>query len=1564
MVLSHGIQELDQFYLAGLEGAAKPPPPYTPEFGSSSTLELASLVSKNCKHCPDPRGWNVFAEDGFTLNPCFVEASILNIPNLLLLTLGIYQVVSLVHASTHARLRTDWRLPVKSLLIVAQMVFYLIAAYAQWSVNSTDNIFVFTPILSVFSLLIALSLHYVETFHSTFPNGVLLFYWLLSLISLVCFKLVSLNMDGYFQTWKLYSIPYALATVNSLFILVIEWLIPPPRRIMLTEDDTAFEDESAPEEEADVFARLSFTWMTPLMKLGYKTFLTEKDLPPLPHEERAHLTTSEFEVAWQNQLEYSKHPSLLRALVKAFGGPFVVGGLFKAVQDVLSFAQPQVLRILIKFVKDYTDGEDVPLRKGFLIASVMFAISVIQTITLHQYFQRAFGTGMKIKSSLTAQVFKKSLVLSSEDRGHRSTGDIVNLMSIDTQRLQDLCQYGQTIWSGPFQIILCLVSLYNLLGNSMWAGVVIMVLLIPANSYLTNKQKEFQKAQMNNKDQRTRLTTELLTNIKSLKLYGWENAFVSKLAHIRNNLELVTLKNIGMYTAASVFLWQTAPFFVSCSTFAVFVFTQDQPLTSDIVFPALTLFNLLSFPLGVIPMVISASVEASVALQRLTRFLTAAELQPDAVEKRPAVKEIGQEAVVVKNGTFLWSRKPEYKVALADVSFTARKGELACIVGRVGAGKSSMLQAILGDLYKSEGTVSVAGSVAYVAQVPWIMNASVKENILFGCRYDPQFYHATIRACALEDDFAVLPEGDMTQVGEKGIALSGGQKARLSLARAVYARADVYLLDDPLSAVDEHVGRHIIDNVLGPDGLLSAKCIVLATNSIPVLHVAQSIAMVSNGRVVESGELPEILDNSGMIAQLVADFGKRKVKSSSQSALSTEGTEVTLEELDPKQVKSEADIDADADAETGPSNSNSASSDSEAEEPTAIVSDKAFEKTRIRRRSSAHLHRKASVASLRKPTVEDDDSRPNKEAIAQGKVKWDVYTEYAKASNVYGVLAFILLLLLSSGLSVLANVWLKHWAEINSKFGNNPHIGRYLGIYIVFGVGGAVVTVSQSLVLYTYCAIHSARILHDRMMNAVVRAPMAFFETTPLGRILNRFSNDVYRVDQVLARTFSQFFINTTKVFYTMVVISFATPQFLLLILPLSGLYLWYQRYYLRTSRELKRLDSVSKSPIYAHFQETLGGISTVRAYNQQERFEFINEGRIDLNMKAYYPTVCANRWLAVRLEFIGSIIILSAASLAVVTLPSGRITPGTIGLAMSYALQITQSLNWIVRMTVEVETNIVSVERILEYAEVPSEAPSVITESRPPTDWPDVGEVRFHDYSTRYRPELPLVLNQINLDVKPQEKVGIVGRTGAGKSSLTLALFRIIEPTGGYISIDNVNTSTIGLYDLRHSLSIIPQDSQAFEGTVRENLDPEGLYTDEAMWRALELSHLKAHVESMGNGLDCRIQEGGSNLSVGQRQLLCLARVLLAPSKVLVLDEATAAVDVETDVILQETIRSEFRDRTILTIAHRLNTIMDSDRIIVLSAGKIAEFDKPSVLLQNKDSLFYSLCKQGGFVE
>lgn len=1503
----------------------------------SGSIKALSSNATSCL-CPDPRGW-MPVDEHYNVSPCFIEGILLNLPNVLLLVFGIAQLRSL-NKLPSTGFPLDWRIGVKSLLVAVQIGFFVtltINGIVQDS-DYTNSIWFWGPLVSTFTSILALYMHYVEAFRTFIPTGSLLFYWFFNFFFYsfaAGFNYVNDNFHGVNQRK---SILYLCTAVNSFVILIAEQIETANGK---ERNRLKKEKLKHPYDYANVFSKITFSWMSPLMKLGTTKFLTEDDLPDVPENFHTKVTSQKLETEWSKQVDSSSHPSLIMALCKAFGSTFALAGFYKAVQDSLAFVQPQLLRVLIKFINDYLDKEtDVQLSQGIAIAFAMFLVAVLQTSALHQYFQLAIETGMHIKSSLTSMVFGKSLKLSNEEKGRQTTGDIVNLMSVDTQRLQDLCQYGQIAWSGPFQIVICLVSLHGILGNSMWAGVFVMILMVPVNSFLAQKQKVLQKRQMKNKDERTRLTSEILTNIKSLKLYGWEAPFVSRLNHVRNDKELETLKEIGLFSAAVSFIFNTAPFFVSCSTFAIFVFTQDRPLTTDIVFPALALFNMLSFPLAMVPMVITSMVEAMVAVGRLTNFLTSEDLQPDAVQHLPKAVKRGEDSVVIKDGTFLWERQPEYKVALADINYTAHKGELSCIVGKVGAGKSSFLQAILGDLYKSQGEVSVKGSIAYVAQVPWIMNASVKDNILFGCKYDPEFYQRTIDSCALVDDFAILPEGDKTVVGEKGISLSGGQKARISLARAVYARADVYLLDDPLSAVDEHVGRHIIQNVLSENGLLASKTIILATNSILVLGQAHRVTMLVGGRITESQSTAEILENKGgAIHQLIAEFG-RKTHSSSNSATSSASAST---------VSLSAKLEA-------------AKLDSE--ENSYITDGSSTLKQRRGSDSSISQASLASFEAVAELDHDEPDKDDRKEHLEQGKVKWSVYKEYAKASNSLGVIVYLLLAWFSMGISVAGNVWLKRWSEVNTGAGSNPHVGLYLGVYLALGITSSLMIVIQTIVLMIYCSIRSAKILHERMINAVIRAPMAFFETTPLGRIINRFSNDIYKVDQVLARTFSQFFGNVAKVFFTLVVITYSTPAFIVLAVPLVFVYLGYQRYYLLTSRELKRLDSVSKSPVYAHFQEALGGLSTIRAYSQTDRFNFINFSRIDMNLKAYYPSIGANRWLAVRLEFIGAIIIFAAAALGVISLPSGRISAGAIGLALSYALSVTQSLNWIVRMTVEVETNIVSVERILEYSDLKSEAPEIIPDHRPPAAWPTDGVVNFVDYSTRYRTGLPLVLKDINLAINSQEKIGIVGRTGAGKSSLTLALFRIIEAAAGHIDISEIDTSTLGLHDLRQRLSIIPQDSQAFEGTIRDNLDPEGVHDDTDLWHVLELSKLKEHIQGMEAGLESKVYEGGSNLSVGQRQLMCLARALLTPSKILVLDEATAAVDVETDKVIQETIRSAFKDRTILTIAHRLNTIMDSDRIVVLSEGRIAEFDTPSALLANRNSMFYSLAKQGGVVE
>lgn len=1492
--------------------------------------------------CQD--GWGPLSPEYSDLSPCFYSGILFLAAGVLMVLGGIFQVKVLREKKITAGNRVSWTFYVKLLLTAVQIAFSVLLVLAY---KAPYDILQTALTVNVIATMFAYAIHYLEQFKSSVSNGALLFFWLFQVI-FHAGRVISLNLRG--ELHSQISTVSILATVNSFILLSLENFFPP-----MSLKPFGAEAALSPYDRANVFSRITFNWMAPLMRKGFYQYLTEKDLPFLPYELKSSTTSGEFYRNWASQVS----PSLFWALSKSFGAPFLIGGVFKGLQDALAFVQPQLLRMLIRFVNEYSqsleDGDPLPLTKGFMIAGGMFVVSVTQTAFLHQYFQRAFDLGMRIKSSLTSVIYDKSLVLSNETKQASNTGDIVNLMSVDVQRLQDLVQNLQIVWSGPFQIILCLYSLHGLLGNSMWAGVAIMVIMIPLNALIARYQKKLQKTQMEYKDERSRLISEILNNIKSLKLYGWEHPYLNKLNHVRNDKELANLKRMGVFSAASMFSWNLAPFLVSCSTFGLFVLTnKNVSLSTDIVFPALSLFNLLSFPLAVVPMVITNIIEAQVATTRLTKFLTGSELQENAVIKAPSATKVGDVAVSVKNGTFLWSKQKgeeSYKVALSNINLDVKKGELDCIVGKVGSGKSSILQALLGDLYKLDGEVKVHGKVAYASQVPWIINGTVRENILFGHKYEPAFYQHVLKACALSVDLKILPKGDKTEVGEKGISLSGGQKARLSLARAVYARADVYLFDDPLSAVDEHVGRHLIDHVLGPNGLLKSKCKILATNAIHVLNVANNVHMVKDGKIVEQGSYLKIMaQEKSQLRQLIVEFGKGNKNSStvvSSSAASVKGEKIVSDNEEQKDNIDYTQLDSESDLEV----------------------------TSLRRASETPLISDEERLLLEHEEEEDDeDAKVRKEHAEQGKVKWDVYKEYAKACNPFNVAVFLGTTILSMSINVGSNVWLKHWSEVNTRNGYNPEVGKYLGIYFALGIGYSLCSLVQTCFMWIFCTIRGSTKMHNGMAKSVLRAPMSFFETTPIGRILNRFSNDIYKIDEILGRVFGMFFSNSTKVLFTILVICFSTWQFIFIAGPLGVLYVYYQQYYLKTSRELRRLDSVSRSPIFANFQESLNGVSTIRAYGQEERFKFLNQARVDKNMRAYHPAVNANRWLAVRLEFLGSIIILGSSGLAIVTLKSGTISAGLVGLSVSYALQITQSLNWIVRMTVEVETNIVSVERVLEYSRLTSEAPEVIEDHRPPTEWPAEGEVIFKNYSTKYRPELDLVLKNINLSVKPHEKIGIVGRTGAGKSSLTLALFRIIEATNGHIEIDNVDTSKLGLADLRHKLSIIPQDAQVFEGTIRSNLDPTDCFSDEKIWKALELSHLKDHVlkmynerdekdENIKSALDVKMSEGGSNLSVGQRQLMCLARALLIPSHILVLDEATAAVDVETDTVLQETIRTEFKDRTILTIAHRLNTILDSDRIIVLEQGEVAEFDTPENLLKNKDSLYYALYKEGGFI-
>lgn len=975
--------------------------------------------------------------------------------------LGAGAIWFLLTKKTPAAVRKDWHFYTK--LSVIGALILLTALQACLQIEALPDIWFrdfrfWTSILILCSMLVIGAVQYSEHWRSRQPNGVVLFYWLFLLIAYGV-KLRSLISQGTFRTRLPYFVTFCVGFGLAAFEFALEYLVPKKQS---PYDALGVEDE-CPIEYADIFSVLTFSWMTPLMKYGYKEYLTQDDLWNLRKRDTARATGGILEEAWLSELE-KKHPSLWMAMFRGFSGPYFRGSVIKTLSDLLSFAQPQLLRLLISFVDSYRNGNPhpQPVIRGAAIALAMFAVSVSQTVCLHQYFQRAFETGMRVKSALTAMIYAKSMRLSNEGRASKSTGDIVNYMAVDTQRLQDLTQYGQMLWSAPFQIALCMASLYQLVGWSMLAGVGAMILMIPVNGVIARIMKTLQKTQMKNKDSRTRLMTEILNNMKSIKLFAWGQAFMNKLNYVRNDQELHTLRKIGAAQALANFTWSTTPFLVSCSTFAVFVLTTSQPLTTEIVFPALTLFNLLTFPLAILPMVITSIVEATVAVGRLTSFFTAEELQPDAVITKEPAPHNGDTSVRVRDASFTWDRK-ESRRCLENIDFEARKRELSCVVGRVGSGKSSLLQAILGDIWKIHGEIVVHGSVAYVAQQAWIMNASVRDNIVFGHRWDPHFYERTINACALAEDFKTLTDGDQTEVGERGISLSGGQKARVALARAVYARADVYLLDDCLSAVDQHVGRHLIDKVLGPSGLLASKTRVLATNSIPILAEADFVTLIRDGKILEKGTYKQLMAMKGEVASLIRTANNEEEEAPStpeddEEDVTTSETEGSTVRSSNESLREEAlDEMQEGLSQLVPIQSGGVSSGYQVTEGT------------LRRASTASF--KGPHGRVMDEEAENAKSKQNKEFSEQGKVKWDVYGEYAKTSNLVAVCIYMVMLIAAQTIQVGGSLWLKRWSEVNQAYGGNPEVGKYIGIYFAFGIGSSGLVVIQTLILWIFCSI-------------------------------------------------------------------------------------------------------------------------------------------------------------------------------------------------------------------------------------------------------------------------------------------------------------------------------------------------------------------------------------------------------------------------------------------------------------------------------------------------------------
>nr|XP_023396693.1 multidrug resistance-associated protein 1 isoform X3 [Loxodonta africana] len=1350
-------------------------------------------------------------------------------------------------------------------------------------------VFLVSPTLLGITMLLATFLIQLERRKGVQSSGIMLTFWLVALVCAAAILrskiMTALKEDARIDVFR-------DVTFYIYFFLVLVQLVLScfSDRLPLFSE-TINDPNPCPESGASFLSRISFWWITGMMVQGFRQPLKSTDLWSLNKEDTSEQVVPVLVKNWKKECAKSR-------------------------------------KLLINFVND----KKAPDWQGYFYTALLFISACLQTLVLHQYFHICFVSGMRIKTAVIGAVYRKALVITNSARKSSTVGEIVNLMSVDAQRFMDLATYINMIWSAPLQVILALYLLWLNLGPSVLAGVAVMILMVPLNAVMAMKTKTYQVAHMKSKDNRIKLMNEILNGIKVLKLYAWELAFKDKVLAIRQE-ELKVLKKSAYLAAVGTFTWVCTPFLVALSTFAVYVtIDKDNILDAQKAFVSLALFNILRFPLNILPMVISSIVQASVSLKRLRIFLSHEELEPSSIERRPAKDGGGMNSITVRNATFTWARSDP--PTLSGITFSVPEGALVAVVGQVGCGKSSLLSALLAEMDKVEGHVAIKGSVAYVPQQAWIQNDSLKENILFGRPLQERYYKAVIEACALLPDLEILPTGDRTEIGEKGVNLSGGQKQRVSLARAVYCNSDIYLFDDPLSAVDAHVGKHIFENVVGPKGMLKNKTRILVTHGISYLPQVDVIIVMSGGKISEMGSYQELLARDGAFAEFLRTY-----------------------------ASAEQEQDAEDEGLTG---SSGLAKEARLMENGMLVTDTAGKQLQRQLSSSSSYSGDArkhhnSTAELQKAGTPKEATWKLMEAdkAQTGQVKLSVYWDYMKAIGLF--ISFLsIFLFLSNHIAALAsNYWLSLWTDDPIVNGTQQHTKVRLSVYGALGISQGISVFGYSMAV-SIGGILASRRLHLDLLHNVLRSPMSFFERTPSGNLVNRFSKELDTVDSMIPQVIKMFMGSLFSVVGACIIILLATPIAAVIIPPLGLIYFFVQRFYVASSRQLKRLESVSRSPVYSHFSETLLGVSVIRAFEEQERFIRQSDLKVDENQKAYYPSIVANRWLAVRLEFVGNCIVLFAALFSVISRHS--LSAGLVGLSVSYSLQVTAYLNWLVRMSSEMETNIVAVERLKEYSETEKEAPWQIEEMAPPSTWPQVGRVEFQDYGLRYREDLDLVLRHINITIDGGEKVGIVGRTGAGKSSLTLGLFRITEPAKGQIIIDGVNIAQIGLHSLRLKITIIPQDPVLFSGPLRMNLDPFSQYSDEEIWTSLELAHLKNFVSALPDKLNHECTEGGENLSVGQRQLVCLARALLRKTKVLVLDEATAAVDLETDDLIQSTIRTQFDDCTVLTIAHRLNTIMDYTRVIVLDKGEIRECGPPSDLLQQR-GLFYSMAKDAGLV-
>uniref|UniRef100_A0A8U7M362 Multidrug resistance-associated protein 4 n=1 Tax=Corvus moneduloides TaxID=1196302 RepID=A0A8U7M362_CORMO len=1251
--------------------------------------------------------------------------------------------------------------------------------------------------------------------------------------------------------------------------------------------------------------KLLFWWLNPLFITGHKRKLQEDDMYKVLPEDSSEKLGEELQWYWDKEVQKAKKrgktPHLTKAIILCYWKSYLVFGIFTMIEETLKIIQPILLGKIISYFEKYDSSDEVDLNCAYWHAGALSVCTLILAIMHHLYFYHVQRAGMKLRVAMCHMIYRKALRLSSVAMAKTTTGQIVNLLSNDVNKFDQVTIFLHFLWAGPLQAVAVTVLLWMEIGPSCLAGMAVLIILLPVQTCIGRLFSSLRSKTAALTDVRIRTMNEVISGMKIIKMYAWEKSFAELVNGLRR-------KEIAMVMKSSYLRGLNLASFFVASKITVFMTFMAYVLLGNVisarrVFVAVSLYGAVRLTVTLFfPSAVERVSESVISIRRIKNFL----MLDEVLHFKPQLHGSNENIILhVQDLTCYWDKSSETP-ALQQISFTVRRGELLAVIGPVGAGKSSLLSAVLGELPTDKGLINVTGRIAYVSQQPWVFSGTVRSNILFDKEYEKEKYEKVLKVCALKKTWNCYANGDLTVIGDRGATLSGGQKARVNLARAVYQDADIYLLDDPLSAVDAEVGRHLFEKCICQ--ALHQKISVLVTHQLQYLRAANQILILKDGKMVGKGTYAEFL-RSGI------DFASLLKKD-----------EEVVEQL------------------SVPGTPNQKSARNRTFSESSVLSQD----------SSIHSQKDGAVEQ---PPGENALAAVPEESRHEGKINFKVYRKYFSAGANYFVIFILLVFNILAQVScwepqIILNVfWVCETEPLDLNF--------YLGIYAGLTVATISFGIIRSLLVFQVL-VNSGQNLHNKMFQSILKAPVLFFDRNPIGRILNRFSKDIGHLDDLLPLTFLDFVQTLLQIFGVVAVAVAVIPWILIPLIPLFILFIFLRRYFLDTSRDIKRLESTTRSPVFSHLSSSLQGLWTIRALKAEERFQKLFDAHQDLHSEAWFLFLTTSRWFAVRLDAICAIFVIVVAFGSL--LLAKTLNAGQVGLALSYAITLMGTFQWGVRQSAEVENLMISVERAMEYTELEKEAPWE-TNKHPPTEWPNQGMIAFENVNFTYSLDGPLVLRHLSVLIKPKEKVGIVGRTGAGKSSLIAALFRLAEPEGR-IWIDKYLTSELGLHDLRKKISIIPQEPVLFTGTMRKNLDPFNEYTDEELWNALEEVQLKEVVEDLPNKMETQLAESGSNFSVGQRQLVCLARAVLKKNRILIIDEATANVDPRTDELIQKTIRETFAHCTVLTIAHRLNTIIDSDRIMVLDAGRLKEYGEPYILLQEQDSLFYKMVQQVGKTE